>query len=165
MTGDTALVLLVLVVAAVAIVALRLLRRSDSAVTSAQGAPPHVETGVASKDDGQLLAVLLINGDIFWDPALERREKFPFTNDNAMKFFAEFGDARIVFPRRIGSIFLHTAKEALPRHSIAAGFLFAENADEISAAGGGLPKPIGSVTFEYGGHVTKPTIRVEPMSS
>jgi Flp pilus assembly protein TadD len=106
------------------------------------------------------LSKFIINNEISISPEIQENEKFPFTMDCAQKFFANFVNLSFNFDRPITSIIIYDAKENLPRHSYAHGFLYSQSLDEIGEMAT-MPKPIGTIHFEYGGNLTTPVIKLE----
>ncbi len=93
-------------------------------------------------------------------PDIQQRPQHPFTIDCAERFFGYFAKQPFNFAGMIRSIVIYDAKENLPNHSYAAGWLFQESLEEIGQLGS-LPNHLGSIHFEFGGTTTTPTIRVQ----
>ena|SRR5215213_5609755 len=106
----------------------------------------------------------LMNGGITAWSGLENRNPYPFGENEFNQFFQNFFSQSFTFPGDFGCILIYDAKENAPRHSYAIGWMFTEGMDEVNKylrSTGQFPKVIGQITFEYGGGINPPRIRVE----
>lgn len=100
-------------------------------------------------------------------PNARNAELYPFTHEGQDRFFGQFFRESFMFDGEVNYLYIHTAKENLPRPSYAQAWLFQQNIDELEAewnAKGGPPDRIGKILFECGeinGEAMKPRIKVE----
>ncbi len=104
----------------------------------------------------------LTSNNVLISPEIQNAPHFPFTMECARTFFEVFLDERFQLDALVGSILINSAKENLPRHSFASGFLFSETLDELEKLTS-FPSPVGSIHMEYGGNTITPVIKVAPM--
>jgi hypothetical protein len=93
-------------------------------------------------------------------PEIQQRVRFPFTVENAARFFEHFTKVPFKFEGVIQSVVIYDGRENLPNHSYAAGWLYEQSLEQLSQLEDS-PEPIGSLYFEYGGTTTAAIIRVE----
>ncbi len=100
-------------------------------------------------------------------PNARNAELYPFTHEGQDRFFGQFFRESFIFDGDVNYLYVHTAKENLPRASYAQAWLFQQNIDELEAewnAKGGPPDRIGNILFEcgeIGGEAMKPRITVD----
>ena len=112
-------------------------------------------------DNTYFVGLELMEGRIVSSSLLEDREHYPFGEEAFNVFFQYFVDQSFAFSQDWGCIFIYDAKENGPRHSYAAGWIFAESLDEFNShlsRTNELPKQLGEIMFEYGGTIEKPRI-------
>jgi hypothetical protein len=105
------------------------------------------------------------SGEILIDPAIQHQPQYPFTMDCAKRFFKHFAKERFAFEGEVKSICVSRGKEALPRHSVADGFLLSQTLDEMAQVtdpGEERKYTVGEVHFEFGGNAVVPYLTVSP---
>ena len=99
-------------------------------------------------------------------PNARHADLYPFTHAGQDSFFQQFFRESFMFDGIVNLMYIHTAKENLPRASYAQAWLFTQNIDEFETewnARGGPPDHIGDILFEcgaIGGEPMKPRITV-----
>ncbi|HKG61689.1 MAG TPA: hypothetical protein VKB05_18170 [Pyrinomonadaceae bacterium] len=86
-------------------------------------------------------------------PNARHADRYPFTHASQDRFFQQFFRESFVFDGIVNLMYIHTAKENLPRPSYAQAWLFTQNIDELEAewnTRGGPPDHIGEILFECG---------------
>lgn len=163
---DSATLRILFVIVAAGIIALVLLsrRKKQAADTSAISRPNEQRIGnaaVAACDEIEHpLNLFMLNSAIFSAPELEQRDVHPVTRERFDQLMAEFARSKFRFPTEVNTIYIHSAKMNLPKHSYAHGFLYAESPDFV--AENGLPTaPIGTIDMEIGGSDPQPRLSVK----
>jgi hypothetical protein len=104
----------------------------------------------------------LISDNVLISPEIQNAPTYPFTMECARSFFEKFINESFTLNGQVGSMVIHSAKENLPNHSFASGFLFLETLDELERRGE-FPDPVGSIHMEYGGNTDSPFVDVKKL--
>ena len=103
--------------------------------------------------------------EILIDPDIQRQPHYPFTMECAKRFFKNFTKERFAFEGDVKSIWVHSGKEALPRHSHADGHLLSKTLDEMAQGDDPAPERtyrVGGIHFEFSGSAVVPYVTVSP---
>ena len=100
---------------------------------------------------------LIESGNLVWPGEVAFSDSF--TQEASNRFFSHFMDLTFSFELPVKSIYIHRAKERLPKYSCVDGFLHSRTVQEIKTRGH-WPDPIGDIRLECGGNLAEPIVTV-----